>query len=154
MEPISSFIIKSSPERFDAIVVGSGITGGWAAKELTERGLKTLMVERGKPVEHGIGYVGENRDPWTMPNRGLIDAKVSEEQYPVQRQCYAFDEHTKQFFNNDRDMPYPTPARASRRLGLGAHASFSGALAWPYLYPWPQRPVGLVEEAFGELAKR
>jgi len=45
-------------------------------------------------------------------------------------------------------------ARASRRLGLNAHASFSGALAWPYLYPWPQRPAGLVEEAFGELARR
>lgn len=45
-------------------------------------------------------------------------------------------------------------AVASRRLGLSAHASFSGALAWPYLYPWPQRPAGLVEEAFGELARR
>jgi sugar phosphate isomerase/epimerase len=45
-------------------------------------------------------------------------------------------------------------ARASRRLGLNTHASFSGALAWPYLYPWPQRPAGLVEEAFGELVRR
>ena len=45
-------------------------------------------------------------------------------------------------------------ARASRRLGLKAHATFSGALAWPYVYPWPQRPAGLVEEAFSELAKR
>ncbi len=45
-------------------------------------------------------------------------------------------------------------AKASRRLGLNAHASFSGALAWPYLYPWPQRPAGLVEEAFDELARR
>jgi sugar phosphate isomerase/epimerase len=45
-------------------------------------------------------------------------------------------------------------ARASRRLGLAAHASFSGALAWPYLYPWPQRPAGLVEEAFDELGRR
>jgi sugar phosphate isomerase/epimerase len=45
-------------------------------------------------------------------------------------------------------------ARASQRLGLNAHASFSGALAWPYLYPWPQRPAGLVEEAFDELGRR
>ncbi len=45
-------------------------------------------------------------------------------------------------------------ARASRNLGLDAHATFSGALAWPYLYPWPQRPAGLVEEAFAELARR
>ena len=108
MDTISSITIKRSPERFDAIVVGSGITGGWAAKELTERGLKTLMIERGRPVEHGVGYVGENRAPWTMPNRGKVDARVADEQFAIQRQCYAFDEHTQQFFNNDRDMPYST----------------------------------------------
>ena len=44
-------------------------------------------------------------------------------------------------------------AKASQNLGLTAHATFSGALAWPYLYPWPQRPAGLVEAAFDELAK-
>lgn len=109
MDAVSSFYIKRSQERFDAIVVGSGITGGWAAKELTERGLTTLMVERGRPVEHGIDYVGENKDPWAMPNRGKVDAALADEQYAVQRQCYAFDEHTRQFFNNDRDMPYSTP---------------------------------------------
>ncbi|QBE66012.1 GMC oxidoreductase [Pseudoduganella lutea] len=109
MEPVSSFYIKNSPETFDAIVVGSGITGGWAAKELTERGLKTLMVERGRPVEHGVDYIGENKDPWVMPNRGKVDAKVAEEQFFNQKMCYAFDEHTQQFFNNDRDMPYSTP---------------------------------------------
>ncbi len=109
MEPVSSFYIKESASRFDAIVVGSGITGGWAAKELTERGLKTLMIERGRPVEHGVDYVGENRDPWTMPNRGQVDATEAAEQFFNQRLCYAFDEHTKQFFNNDRDMPYSTP---------------------------------------------
>ncbi|QGZ38110.1 choline dehydrogenase-like flavoprotein [Pseudoduganella flava] len=106
---MASVYIKASPETFDAIVVGSGITGGWAAKELTERGLKTLMVERGRPVEHGVDYIGENKDPWTMPNRGLVDHKLAEEQYFNQRMCYAFDEHTKHFFNNDRDMPYSTP---------------------------------------------
>ena len=108
MDALSTFLIKNTPERFDAIVVGSGITGGWAAKELTERGLKTLMVERGRPVEHGADYVGENRDPWTMPNRGKVDAKLAEEQYFNQRMCYAFDEHTQHFFNNYRDMPYST----------------------------------------------
>ncbi|HEX8602970.1 MAG TPA: GMC family oxidoreductase [Pseudoduganella sp.] len=109
MEPVSSFYIKSSPERFDAIVVGSGITGGWAAKEFTERGLSTLMVERGRPVEHGVDYIGENKAPWEMPNRGKVDAKVADEQFFNQKMCYAFDEHTQQFFNNDRDMPYSTP---------------------------------------------
>ena len=109
MAQVSSFYIKKSSEKFDAIVVGSGITGGWAAKELCERGLTTLMVERGRPVEHRTDYIGEGIDPWKMPNRGLVDRKVAEDQHAVQRQCYAFDEYTKHFFNNDRDMPYSTP---------------------------------------------
>ncbi|HEX7987914.1 MAG TPA: GMC family oxidoreductase [Duganella sp.] len=109
MKPVSSFYIKKSAEVFDAIVVGSGITGGWAAKELCEKGLKTLMVERGRPVEHQKDYIGEGVDSWKMPNRGKVDSKLAEEQYAVQKQCYAFDDHTKHFFNNDRDMPYSTP---------------------------------------------
>ena len=60
---------------------------------------------------------------------------------PAARQAWAVDQLAK-------------AAVASRRLGLRAHASFSGALAWPYLYPWPQRPAGLVEDAFDELAQR
>jgi sugar phosphate isomerase/epimerase len=60
---------------------------------------------------------------------------------PAERQAWAVDQ-------------VKLAARASRRLGLEAHATFSGALAWPYVYPWPQRPAGLVEEAFGELARR
>ncbi|MFL9840435.1 sugar phosphate isomerase/epimerase [Sphingomonas sp. ST-64] len=60
---------------------------------------------------------------------------------PAARQAWAVDQVKK-------------AATASRRLGLNAHASFSGALAWPYMYPWPQRPAGLVEDAFDELAKR
>lgn len=60
---------------------------------------------------------------------------------PAERQRWAVDQLGK-------------AARASRRMGLTAHATFSGALAWPYFYPWPQRPAGLVEEAFGELARR
>jgi choline dehydrogenase-like flavoprotein len=109
MEAVSSFYIKRSSEQYDAIVVGSGITGGWAAKELTEAGLRVLMVERGRPVEHQKDYIGEGVDSWNMPNRGIVDEKTAAEQYATQRRCYAFDEHTKQFFNNDRDMPYSTP---------------------------------------------
>ncbi|MEO7496150.1 MAG: GMC family oxidoreductase [Massilia sp.] len=110
MEAASSFYIKRSAEQFDAIVVGSGITGGWAAKELCERGLRTLMVERGRPVEHRSDYIGEGVDAWNMPNRGQVEEKLAAEQFAVQRKCYAFDDHTKHFFNNDRDMPYSTPA--------------------------------------------
>ena len=56
-------------EEYDAIVVGSGISGGWAAKELTEKGLRTLVLERGRNVEHQKDYVTEHVPPWEMPNR-------------------------------------------------------------------------------------
>ena len=55
---------------YDAIVVGSGISGGWAAKELTEKGLKVLMLERGRNVEHIKDYTTTNMDPWEFPHRG------------------------------------------------------------------------------------
>jgi choline dehydrogenase-like flavoprotein len=102
------YIIKST-EIFDAIVVGSGISGGWAAKELTEKGLKTLMVERGRPVEHRKDYVGEGIKPWQMPFRGQIEKPVVDDQYHVQKKCYAFNDATKHFFGNDKDYPYSTP---------------------------------------------
>lgn len=102
------YIIKSS-EIFDAIVVGSGISGGWAAKELTEKGLKTLMVERGRPVEHRKDYVGEGVKPWQMPFRGAVENSIVDEQHYVQKKCYAFNDATKHFFGNDKDYPYSTP---------------------------------------------
>lgn len=102
------YIIKST-EIFDAIVVGSGISGGWAAKELTEKGLKTLMVERGRPVEHRKDYVGEGVKPWQMPFRGQIEKSIVDEQHHVQKKCYAFNDATKHFFGNDKDYPYSTP---------------------------------------------
>ena len=109
MDQVSQAYIKKSSEQYDAIVVGSGITGGWAAKELCERGLRTLMVERGRPVEHRTDYITEGVEPWNMPNRGKVEAKVIAEEFPVQSQCYAFSGFTKHFFNNDRDMPFSTP---------------------------------------------
>jgi choline dehydrogenase-like flavoprotein len=90
----------------DAIVVGSGITGGWAAKELTEGGLKTLLLERGRPVEHGRDYVGEHLAAWELPYRGWGDRQLYDEDYPVQSRCYAFGEDTRHFFVNDRKHPY------------------------------------------------
>ena len=90
----------------DAIVVGSGITGGWAAKELTENGLKTLLLERGRPVEHGKDYVGEHMSDWQLPYRGWGDRRLYEKEYPVQSQCYAFGEDTRHFFVNDSRHPY------------------------------------------------
>jgi choline dehydrogenase-like flavoprotein len=57
---------------FDAIVVGTGISGGWAAKELTEKGLKTLVLERGRMVKHVEDYPTMNKDPWDYPNGDVI----------------------------------------------------------------------------------
>ena len=57
---------------YDAIVVGSGISGGWAAKELCEKGLKTLLLERGRDVKHVKDYPTANLDPWELPNRNML----------------------------------------------------------------------------------
>ena len=90
---------------FDAIVVGSGISGGWAAKELTEKGLQTLLIERGRNVEHIKDYVGTEKDPWELPYRG---GKTQEDlqNSPIQSECYAYDEVSKKFFVNDLENPY------------------------------------------------
>lgn len=105
----NTIYIGKSQEVFDAIVVGSGITGGWAAKELSEKGLKTLMVERGRTVEHRKDYIGEGVKAWEMPFRGRIEKSVVDEQYHIQQQNYAFNDATKHFYMNDRDYPYHTP---------------------------------------------
>ncbi|MEE3623557.1 GMC family oxidoreductase [Nitrospirillum sp. BR 11752] len=94
---------------FDAIVVGSGITGGWAAKELTQKGLKVLMVERGRMIEHGAGYTNETKAPWEMPFRGLGDAARWAKDYAIQKGNREFDEWTEDHFVNDRENPYTHP---------------------------------------------
>ncbi|MEH6548684.1 MAG: GMC family oxidoreductase [Pseudomonadales bacterium] len=91
---------------FDAIVVGSGISGGWAAKELTEAGLKVLILERGKPLEHGKDYTGEHTPPWETPFRGKPLRDLYKEEYPIQSTSYAFGERNRHFWNNDKENPY------------------------------------------------
>jgi len=93
--------------QFDAIVVGSGISGGWAAKELTERGLKVLMIERGRRVEHGRDYTTEMVPPWELAYRGLgdpLDANVG-----ARRDAGGVDEWNQHFFVDERQHPYQTP---------------------------------------------
>ncbi|HEY8927911.1 MAG TPA: GMC family oxidoreductase [Mucilaginibacter sp.] len=90
---------------YDAIVIGSGISGGWAAKELCEGGLKTLVLERGKNVVHLKDYPTATKDPWDFPHHGDIPLKVKEEN-PVVNRCYAFDESTEHFFVKDNEHPY------------------------------------------------
>jgi len=103
-----NYYINESTEIYDAIVIGSGISGGWAAKELCEKGQKTLMIERGRVVEHRKDYIGENTPPWQQDYRTKVDNLLVKEKYKIQQQCYAFTDATKHFFGNDKDLPYTT----------------------------------------------
>ncbi|MGH7531462.1 MAG: GMC oxidoreductase [Gemmatimonadales bacterium] len=93
---------------FDAIVVGSGMTGGWAAKELTERGLRTLVLEAGRPITPERDYV-EHKPPWEVPFRGLGDRRAIEARQATQRHSVSFDEWSHVFWTDDVDNPYSTP---------------------------------------------
>src|SRR5260221_1831235 len=93
------------PETFDAIVVGSGISGGWAAKELCEKGLKVLMLERGHHIEHIKDYADSNKPTWDYPHRGGRTQKMIEE-YPVLKRDYPLNERSLSFWAVDKDCPY------------------------------------------------
>ena len=97
----------SQPNTFDAIVIGSGITGGWAAKELTEKGLKTLVLEAGRNIVPEQDYV-EHVPQWEMKFRGMGDRRNLAEDQPIQSTCYACDEWSSKFFINDKEHPYTT----------------------------------------------
>jgi choline dehydrogenase-like flavoprotein len=105
---INDLFNSDTKKQYDVLVVGSGMTGGWAAKEFTERGFSTLMIERGRNVEHRKDYTNENKGPWTFPERTRVNNLLIEQEYAVQSTCYAFNASTKQFFGNDRDLPYTT----------------------------------------------
>lgn len=91
---------------YDAIVVGSGIAGGWAAKELTEKGLRTLVLERGRPITHSVDYVTEHTAAYERPYRGLGDRKALERDYPVQSKAGPFNAANAHFFVKDTESPY------------------------------------------------
>lgn len=90
---------------YDAIVVGSGISGGWAAKELCEKGLKTLLLERGRDVVHIKDYTDTEKAPWELPHHGNL-TQEDREKSPIQSKCYAFNEVSRKFFVNDLENPY------------------------------------------------
>jgi len=90
---------------YDAIVIGSGISGGWAAKECCEKGLKTLVLERGRDVKHLKDYPTMHSAPWEMPHRNhtpLADKQAN----PIVNRCYAYAEDTSHFFVKDSEQPY------------------------------------------------
>jgi choline dehydrogenase-like flavoprotein len=90
---------------YDAIVVGSGISGGWAAKELTEKGLKVLMLERGRNLEHVRDYVNENKEVWEFPHRDQRTRQMVED-FPVLRRDYPLNESTMGMWVNEKESPY------------------------------------------------
>ncbi len=90
---------------YDAIVVGSGISGGWAAKELTEKGLRVLLLERGRNVEHVKDYVNATKGAWEYAHRGGR-TKAMEELYPVLKRDYPLNEKNLAFWANDKESPY------------------------------------------------
>lgn len=145
---------------YDAIVIGSGISGGWAAKELTEKGLKVLMLERGRNIEHVKDYVNANKDPWEFPHRGGRTQQMIKD-YPVLKRDYPLNETNLDYWVKDSECPYTeikrfdwfrgyhvggrslTWGRQSYRLSdydFEANAKEGIAIDWPIRYkdiaPW------------------
>jgi choline dehydrogenase-like flavoprotein len=145
---------------FDAIVIGSGISGGWAAKELCEHGLKTLVLERGRNVEHNKDYPTANKNPWEFEHRGRMPRKFLDEN-PLISKSAGFADDTAHFFIKDKDHPYVqekpfdwirgyqvggkslTWGRATQRWSKHefiAPAKFGYGIDWPIRYedvaPW------------------
>lgn len=162
---------------FDAIVVGTGISGGWAAKELTEKGLKTLVLERGPMVRHIEDYPTMNMDAWDFEHGNVITKKTKKRQAKQSRTGYTTREESKHFFVDDIDHPYNEDKRfdwirgyhvGGRSLLWGRHsyrlsdydfeanAKDGIAVDWPIRYkdiaPWysyVEKHVGISGEKLG-----
>lgn len=154
---------------YDAIVIGSGISGGWAAKELTEKGLKTIMLERGRNIEHIKDYVSATKNPWEFPHRGGRTQEMIEN-YPVLKRDYALNEKNLDFWANEKDSPYSEVKRfdwyrgyhvGGRSLMWGrqsyrlsemdfeANAKEGIAVDWPIRYKDLEKWYGHVERFAG-----
>lgn len=95
----------ASTNRFDAIVIGSGVSGGFAAKELTEKGLRVLMLDRGVMVEHGEGYPYDGKPAFEVPARNIMPKPVMDSNYFIARHGYV-QPSNQRFYNDDRQNPY------------------------------------------------
>ena len=120
---------------YDAIVIGSGITGGWAAKELTEKGLEVLLLEAGRTIDPSIDY-SEHKMPFDVRYRGLTDLKFMEDNYPIQRQCYACREYNHHLFVKDKENPYTTPADKPYLYFRGRHVGGRSIMWGRQVYRW------------------
>jgi choline dehydrogenase-like flavoprotein len=138
---------------YDAIVIGSGISGGWAAKELCELGLKTLVLERGRNIEHIKDYPTMNMPPWEFRHRGEITKKQRDEN-PFISKAAGYDESTQHFFIKDKDHPYiqEKPFEWIRGYQVGGKSliwgracarwseyDFTAPLRYGYAVDWPVR---------------
>ena len=94
-----------SANTYDAIVIGSGISGGWAAKELTEKGLKTIMFDRGRNIEHIKDYVNANKAPWEFEHRGGRTQQMIKD-YPVLKRDYPLNETNLDYWVDEKESPY------------------------------------------------
>ena len=94
-----------SDSAYDAIVVGSGISGGWAAKELTEQGLKVLMLERGQNIEHITGYTNALKNPWELPHRNKLTQEIRRH-HPVMTRDNFMNEADADSWVDDIDCPF------------------------------------------------
>lgn len=103
---MSKFYYNENQSSFDAIVVGSGISGGWATKELCERGLKTLLLERGRMIKHIEDYTTAHMDPWDIENNGTPTPAQLERQHKQKRTGYTVSRYHSHFFVDDIDHPY------------------------------------------------
>jgi len=97
--------MKTGTNSYDTIVIGAGMSGGWVAKEFSEQGFKTLLLERGPNIEHLKDYPTTNMQPWEFKHRGRLTSKEIKEN-PIVSRCYAFREDAKHFFVKDKEHPY------------------------------------------------
>ncbi len=174
---MSKFYYNEEQESYDAIVVGTGISGGWAAKELCENGLKTLVLERGRMVTHIEDYKTANLDPWDFPNGGQPTREIIEKQSKQNRTGYTTKQASHKWFVNDLEHPYNETQRfdwmrgyhvGGRSLTWGRHSyrwsdiDFKAnkedgtAVDWPVRYkdiaPWYEKVetyIGVSGEALG-----
>ena len=102
--------MTTAQNHYDAIVVGSGISGGWAAKELTEKGLKVLLLERGRNIEHIKDYTNAMKEAWDYPHRDRPTQQMKQD-YPVLKRDYPLNESTFGMWANEKDSPYTEKKR-------------------------------------------